>query len=219
MGNGEDHVSGRWRRVWRDLIGRGDDMFIDLLIRQVSIALSACTLLRDAQREDEFSAEVREQIHRLEDEGDEQRTTLLTELARALTTPIDREDLFRLSRSIDDVLDNLRDFTVELGTYGAAPSERFAGPLDAIAQGLEELEAAIRTLSSGGNEATGAARAAKHANDARTAYHDAMADLLHDDEVTMQTLRHRELLRRLDVTGLRLGEAADALTSGALKRA
>jgi len=212
-------VSGRWRRVWRDLIGRGDDMFIDLLIRQVSIALSACTLLRDAQREDEFSAEVREQIHRLEDEGDEQRTTLLTELARALTTPIDREDLFRLSRSIDDVLDNLRDFTVELGTYGAAPSERFAGPLDAIAQGLEELEAAIRTLSSGGNEATGAARAAKHANDARTAYHDAMADLLHDDEVTMQTLRHRELLRRLDVTGLRLGEAADALTSGALKRA
>lgn len=212
-------MSGRWRRVWRDLIGRGDDMFIDLLIRQVSIALSACTLLRDAQREDEFSAEVREQIHRLEDEGDEQRTTLLTELARALTTPIDREDLFRLSRSIDDVLDNLRDFTVELGTYGAAPSERFAGPLDAIAQGLEELEAAIRTLSSGGNEATGAARAAKHANDARTAYHDAMADLLHDDEVTMQTLRHRELLRRLDVTGLRLGEAADALTSGALKRA
>ena len=194
-------------------------MFIDLLIRQVSIALSACTLLRDAQREDEFSAEVREQIHRLEDEGDEQRTTLLTELARALTTPIDREDLFRLSRSIDDVLDNLRDFTVELGTYGAAPSERFAGPLDAVAQGLEELEAAIRTLSSGGNEATGAARAAKHANDARTAYHDAMADLLHDDEVTMQTLRHRELLRRLDVTGLRLGEAADALTSGALKRA
>lgn len=212
-------MSGRWRRVWRDLIGRGDDLFIDLLVRQVSIALSACTLLRDAQREDEFSAEVREQIHRLEDEGDEQRTALLTELARALTTPIDREDLFRLSRSIDDVIDNLRDFTVELETYGAAPSERFSGPLDAIAQGLEELEDAIRTLSSGGDEATGAARAAKHANDARTAYHDAMADLLHDDEVTMQTLRHRELLRRLDVTGLRLGEAADALTSGALKRA
>lgn len=212
-------MSARWRRVWRDLIGRGDDLFIDLLVRQVSIALSACTLLRDAQREDEFSAEVRERIHRLEDEGDEQRTTLLTELARALTTPIDREDLFRLSRSIDDVIDNLRDFTVELETYGAAPSERFAGPLDAIAQGLEELEDAIRTLSSGGDEAAGAARAAKHANDARTAYHDAMADLLHDDEVTMQTLRHRELLRRLDVTGLRLGEAADALTSGALKRA
>jgi hypothetical protein len=212
-------MSGRWRRVWRDLVGRGDDLFIELLLRQVSIALTASTLLRDMQTEDEFAADVRERVHRLEDEGDEQRTTLLTELARALTTPIDREDLFRLSRSIDDVLDNLRDFAVELESYGAAPNERFAGPLDAIAQGLEELEVAIRKLSSGGPDAAAAARAAKHANDARNAYHDAMADLLHGDEVTMQTLRHRELLRRLDVTGLRLGEAADALTSGALKRA
>jgi hypothetical protein len=220
MDDREDDMSGGWRMVWRDLIGRGDDVFIDLLVRQVSIALTACTLLRDAQAEGELSEEVREQVHRLEDEGDEQRTRLLTELARALTTPIDREDLFRLSRSIDDVLDNLRDFTVELETYGAAPSERFAGPLDAIAQGLEELEAAIRTLGDRRREhATGAARAAKHANDARNAYHDSMVDLLHEDEVTMQTLRHRELLRRLDVTGLRLGEAADALTSGALKRA
>lgn len=211
-------MSGRWRRLWRDLIGRGGDVFVDLLVRQVSIALTMTRLLRAAQEEAEFPADVREEIHRLEDEGDQQRTALLTELARALTTPIDREDLFRLSRSIDDVLDNLRDFAVELERYGGAPSERFAGPLDAIAEGLDELEAAIRTLRAGGHDATGAARAAKHANDARHAYHDAMADLLHQDDVTMQTLRHRELLRRLDVTGLRLGEAADALTSGALKR-
>jgi hypothetical protein len=45
-----------------------------------------------------------------------------------------------------------------------------------------------------------------------------MAELLHEEEVTMRTLRQRELLRRLDIAGIRLGEAADALTSGALKR-
>ena len=73
-------------------------------------------------------------------------------------------------------------------------------------------------VSSDASDATSAARSAKHANKARNAYHDAMCDLLHSDDVTMQTLRHRELLRRLDVAGLRLGEAADALTSGVLKR-
>lgn len=62
------------------------------------------------------------------------------------------------------------------------------------------------------------ARAAKKANDARAAFHDEMGALLAGDEVTTQTLRHRELLRRLDVTGLRLASAADALISGALKR-
>lgn len=211
-------MSGRWRRLWRDLTGRGEAVFIEMLLRQVSIALSAATALRDVQHESELPVDVSERIHRLEDQGDEQRATLLTELAQALTTPIDREDLFRLSRSIDDVLDNLRDFAIELERYGAEPHERFAAPLDALARGLEELETAIRQLRGDASTATAAARAAKHANDARHAYHDSMSDLLHEEQVTMTTLRQRELLRRLDVAGLRLGEAADALASGALKR-
>ena len=211
-------MSERWSRLWRDLTGRSDEVFIELLQAQVSISLTAAKVLRDAQQHDELPADVREEIHRLEDKGDEQRTTMLTEMGRALITPIDREDLFRLSHSLDDVLDNLRDFTVELERYGAEPSERFTAPLDAIAQGLQQMEHAIAQLSEGAEEVTAAARAAKHANDARSAYHDSMADLLHEEQVTMRTLRQRELLRRLDVAGLRLGEAADALTSGALKR-
>jgi predicted phosphate transport protein (TIGR00153 family) len=211
-------MTGRWSRLWRDLTGRSDEVFIQLLQAQVSISLKAARALRDAQQHDELPDEVREEIHRLEDEGDEQRTTMLTEMGRALMTPIDREDLFRLSHSLDDVLDNLRDFTVELDRYGAEPSERFTAPLDALAQGLQQMEHAIAELREGTDEVTAAARAAKHANDARSAYHDSMAELLHEEEVTMRTLRQRELLRRLDIAGIRLGEAADALTSGALKR-
>ena len=207
-----------WRRIWRDLIGRGDGVFIDLLLRQVSIALTAATILREAQQYDVLSVDVRERIHDLESQGDDQRTRMLSEMAQALTTPIDREDLFRLSHSLDDVLDNLRDFTIELERYGAVPSKRYSTPLDALVKGLQELEHAIGQLNKGPQDAAAAARAAKHANDARSAYHEAMGDLLHEEHVTMDTLRQRELLRRLDVTGLRLGEAADALTSGVLKR-
>jgi hypothetical protein len=208
----------RWRRLWRDLIGRGDDVFIELLQRQVAIALAAATTLRDAQQHGTFLDEVRDEVHRLEDEGDQQRTEMMREVARALTTPIDREDLFRLSHSLDDVLDNLRDFAIELERYGAEPSKRFTAPLNALAEGLEELANAIGELPRGADRVAASARAAKHANDARSAYHDAMSELLHEQEVTMDTLRQRELLRRLDIAGLRLGEAADALTSGALKR-
>jgi uncharacterized protein Yka (UPF0111/DUF47 family) len=214
----EKRNENRWRRLWRDLIGRGDEVFIELLRRQVSIALTAATTLRDAQQHEKLPDDVRDEIHRLEDQGDQQRAEMHSEMARALTTPIDREDLYRLSHSLDDVLDNLRDFTIELERYGADPSERFTAPLNALAQGLEELEHAIGELARGADRATAAAGAAKHANDARHAYHDSMSELLHEDEVTMRTLRQRELLRRLDIAGLRLGEAADALTSGALKR-
>lgn len=211
-------MSGGARRLWRDLTGRSDDVFVDLLVRQVSIAVDAARTLVAAQRDGRPPAEVRDELTALERKGDRVRTEVLTELARALTTPIDGEDLYRLSGSLDDVLDNLRDFAVEADLYGVEPDERFVAPLDGIAQGLDELADAIGRLAEDVAEVAGPARAAKKANDARAAFHDEMGALLHGDEVTMQTLRHRELLRRLDVAGLRLATAADALISGALKR-
>jgi uncharacterized protein Yka (UPF0111/DUF47 family) len=211
-------MSEGWRRLWSDLIGRNDSYFVDLLGRQVSIAVTTARALADAQRERRRPADLRADVADLERQGDEVRTELLTELAKTLTTPIDGEDLYRLSGSLDDVLDNLRDFAVEADMYGVEPDERFVAPLDALAEGLEELGTAIARLAADVADVAGPARAAKKANDAREAFHEGMRALLAGDEVTMRTLRDRELLRRLDVAGLRLAAAADALISGALKR-
>jgi hypothetical protein len=41
---------------------------------------------------------------------------------------------------------------------------------------------------------------------------------LFEQEVSTELLKRRELLRRLDVVGLRLGECADALSDAMLKR-
>lgn len=211
-------MSGRGTRWWSDLLGRSDGLFVDLLRQQTTLAAQAARTLIDAQRDGRQAAQVCKELVDLEHAGDDVRTELLTELARALTTPIDGEDLYRLSGFIDDVLDNLRDFAVECDMYDAGPGERFVAPLEALAQGLDELGGAIGRLEQDVAEVAGPARAAKKANDARDAFHHEMSNLLHGDAVTMETLRDRELLRRLDVAGLRLGSAADALISGALKR-
>ena len=87
-----------------------------------------------------------------------------------------------------------------------------------VRRGQAISKRAISRLEDDVTEAAGPARAAKKANEARDAFHDEMAELLGGGEVTMRTLRDRELLRRLDVAGLRLASAADALISGALKR-
>ena len=63
--------------------------------------------------------------------------------------------------------------------------------------------------------ATLAAR--KQAGRVRQLYQAALADLFRA-ELSTDTLRRRELLRRLDVIGLRLGESADALSDAMLKR-
>lgn len=44
-------------------------------------------------------------MRRFEKEADEVRRILIDELNQTFVTPIDREDIFALSRAIDDILD------------------------------------------------------------------------------------------------------------------
>ena len=149
---------------------------------------------------------------------DGHRADLVHQLSQALTTPFDREDLFRVSRSVDDVLDNLRDFARELDLYGVEREELFVPVIDAIIRGIEVLGDAIGGIV---EQPTGTADAAlaasKQSNEVRRLYQHQMAQLL-DGDVSSGMLKRRELLRRLDVVGLRLGEAASALADGVLKR-
>jgi uncharacterized protein len=156
---------------------------------------------------------------RIEDAGDAERAALVGGLHESFMTPIDREDLFRLSRSIDDVLDNLRDFVRELDLMGVQAPEHFVDILEALGEGLRQLGHAVHQVTVEISGVPESALAAKKAgNHIRQLYQVAIADLLSGDEVRMEVLRRRELLRRLDVVGLRLGEAADALADGAMKR-
>jgi hypothetical protein len=135
-----------------------------------------------------------------------------------LVTPIDREDLFRLSRSIDDVLDNLRDFVREWDLYGIAADDAYLSLIDATANGLEDLRLAVQTIAKDPKDTSRFALVCKKsANEIRREY-DVELGRLFNGELTMEIFKVRELLRRLDVVGLRLNEAADVLSDAAVKR-
>ncbi|HEX4776938.1 MAG TPA: DUF47 family protein [Acidimicrobiia bacterium] len=204
------------RRLWSDLTGRSDERFVTLLDEHIAAVLDAVTIIRATLADSHLSCFG--EIERLEAVGDDRRAELIKELSKSLTTPIDREDLFRLSRSVDDVLDNLHDFVRELELYEPTNRGQFDSVLEAVAKGMDGLREAIARFSASPREVLFASRAAKDgASLVRTRYEDAMAHVLHA-ELSTDTMRERELLRRLDVVGLRLGEAADALADGTLKR-
>lgn len=207
----------RWRELWDDLTGRNVGRFVEPLRRQAAAAVAVADLLLDAAGEGTLASIDVDRIEAMEEDADVALDEVLTTVSRSLSTPIDREDLFRLSRSLDDVVDNLRDFAVEAHRYGVGQPKRFVAPLRALRVGCEALDGALKLLAGDASALAEAARDAKHANKARDAFHDGMAELVAGD-LSMDAIRDRELLRRLDVTGLRLGEAADMLASGALKR-
>ena len=86
------------------------------------------------------------QVYRLEKEADALRRSLINDLNRSFVTPIDREDLFALSRAIDDVLDYAYSTTNEMYVLGVKPSRDLYAMADLLHQCAKELYLAIENL-------------------------------------------------------------------------
>lgn len=210
---------GRWgARLARDLTGRSGERLLDQLHQQLACTARGARLVRQLTAGEVTVDEAHESMRELEHEGDEARARLVAELGVVLATPVDAEDLFRVSRSIDDILDNLRDFTREVDLFRAADLS-FADPLtEALQDGLECLDLAVLRLREPREDPRAATLDTQKATgEMRRSYQHQLAELF-NRPLDRETLKQRELLRRLDVVGLRLGEAAAALADGALKR-
>lgn len=206
------------RRVVDDLAGRSHHRVVVILQRQIDEAQAAVELATTVVVGTVPSVVGRARMGDIEHAGDDRRGELVVELATALTTPIDREDLFRLSRSIDDVLDNVRDYVREADLFGVPAVDGAEPALHAVGEGLALLRRALQQLTDRPPVVAELVLAArKRAGVVRRTYQEAMARLL-SGEVTADVLRRRELLRRIDVVGLRLAECCDALADAMLKR-
>lgn len=204
------------RHLVRDLAGRTDHELVALIQRQLDAARDGAELALATARGDRTTVDARRRMTDLEHVGDAHRAELVELLRRVFAAPMDREDIYRLSRSIDDVLDNLRDLVRELDLLQVSADPLLQAPLEALVEGITALRDAVGWLVSSPQDVALGALAARKAN-VRHQYQLALARLL-TGELTSEMLRRRELLRRVDMVGMRLGEAANALSDGAMKR-
>ncbi len=205
-------------RIVRDLGRRSSESFVTLLARHLDVTQGSAVLVRDFLAGELPLAEARRMMKAVEHEGDALRAQLVRRLSTAIVTPIDREDLFRLSRSIDDVLDDLRDFLREWDLFRMGSGDGLRALLEAIIRAVTELRVAVEAIAGAPGEVADRALAAKKAcNVVRRLYQAEMARLFRAD-LDMQVLKRWELLRRLNAVGTRLDEAADVLADASIKR-
>ncbi|MGZ0148677.1 DUF47 domain-containing protein [Kribbella sp. WER1] len=207
----------RLGRFVGDLLGRSDRQLIGIIGSQLDAAIDGATLAREMAAGGLPADQARSRMSSIEHRGDRERGRMVQALAATLTAPVDREDLFRLSRCIDDVLDNVRDFVRESDLYALDRPPAVVPVLDALIDGLQGLQQASRSLSDGTTAAHVTLGTKKAVGRVRQCYQHELAELF-EQPLDMRILKTRELLRRLDVAGLRLGEAADALADGIMKR-
>ena len=190
---------------------------VSALEAQLTEANKACGVARAVAGGTIDSTTADERMAAVERRGDTMRGELVARLSGVLVAPIDREDLFRLSRSIDDVLDNLRDFIREWDLYEIKAATSYLGLLDATAAGIADLQLAVQAIANDPKDVKTALASKESAGEIRRLY-DIELGRLFRGKLTMEVVKCRELLRRLDVVGLRLNEAADRLSDAAIKR-
>ncbi|MFI7445387.1 DUF47 domain-containing protein [Nonomuraea indica] len=208
----------RLRRI-RDLMtGRMDSALTEALLGQLEATKEGAWLAMAMIGGEVGRTGAHEQMRAIEHLGDEERRRLVEELRTALVTPIDREDLFRLSRSIDDVLDSLRDFVRESHLYRVPDQIRFSPLLDQVISGIDALENAVRDLASRPSAVVHDALEAKKTGGAIRRMYQYEISRIFSGELTAEAMKERELVRRLEIVGIAIGDAADAIADGAMKR-
>ena len=99
---------------------RREDVFSNLIVDQAAIMYDGLKLL--AKYLESPQPDIAEELSLKEKEADEVRRILIDELNRAFVTPFDREDIFSLSRSIDDMVDYADTTAVEMSLLKVQPT-------------------------------------------------------------------------------------------------
>ncbi len=203
------------------IFGKREDRFIRLLREQARTTLEGLEHL-EAYMEDRDEAHAKA-LEKAEKDADELRRILIDELNRTFVTPIDREDIFALSRSIDDVLDyayttidEMRLLEVEPNPYLRRMASLLREAANEIFMAMERLEHHPRVA------AEHAMRAKALENRVERVYREAIADLFHkpaDIEQVMYMLKVRELYRHLSNAADRGDETANVISDIVVKMA
>jgi predicted phosphate transport protein (TIGR00153 family) len=157
-----------------------------------------------------------------EKEADEARRILINELNRTFITPFDREDIFALSRTIDDVLDYAFSTVTEMEILKVKPTtymHRIASILRDAA--FELLQAVDRLEEHPGVANEHAQRAKALENRVEEVYREALADLFtgaEDIKHVMKMLKSREVYRHLSNAADRGDEAANVIADIVVKK-
>jgi uncharacterized protein Yka (UPF0111/DUF47 family) len=160
-------------------------------------------------------------VRRIEKEADEVRRILVDELNRTFVTPLDREDIFHLSRTIDDILDYAYSTVDEMEILQVKPNPYLQRMASLMRDAADEIRMAMLRLKDHPSVANDhAVRAKALENRMEGVYREAIAALFQgpqDVEHVVEMLKLREIYRHLSNAADRGDEAANVISDAVVK--
>jgi uncharacterized protein len=202
----------------RNYFKKRQSVFIKLIHDQAALTLQGMESLKAYMAEDITAAE---RLESSEKQADEARRILISELNKTFVTPFDREDIFSLSRTIDDVLDYAYSTVTEMEVLKVKPTAFMQRIGALLRDAAYELLMAVDRLELHPEVANEHAQRAKTLeNRVEDIYREALADLFsgaEDIKHVMKMLKSREVYRHLSNAADRGDEAANVIANIVVK--
>lgn len=197
----------------REFFKPRQDKFLGTLVQQAEHASTVMEALEVYMKK--ASDKMAARIVQIEKDADESRRILIDDLNRTFVTPIDREDIFALSRAIDDVVDYACTTVEEMRILEVEPNDHLRQMVSLLKNAAGEIHLAMLRLKENPGVATEHATRAKNLeNQVERCYREAIADLFSGprslDQV-MGVLKLREIYRHLSNCADRGDEAANII--------
>lgn len=202
--------------VKKKTFNRGATRFFDLLALQSAKTLEGLEALWNFV--ESGTKETANQVRNIEREADELRRILIEELDKTFVTPIDREDIYSLSRAVDDIVDYANTTVDEMEIYEVKGDTHIKEMVNILRKAAQEINDSVKILKDYPKIASEHAVQAKaYENTMEKAYHRALADLFKGND-TVYMLKMREIYRHLSNAADRGDEAANIISSVVMKQ-
>jgi uncharacterized protein len=190
-----------------------DELFLQLLVDQSAKTLEAIEeVQRFVETGNKGSAR---RVKQIEKEADELRRIVTAELNRTFITPLDPEDIYSLSRTIDEIVDYADSTVEEMELFGISGNDYLKQIVSLVLEGAQEIHLAMMRLKDhpvvAGEHAS---RARSLENRVERVYRHAVAHLFanaSDVPHIVEGLKYREVYRHLSNAADRYAEAADVV--------
>jgi len=193
------NVAATIRGGFRNWFQHRPNQFIERMREQAFVVALGTEALVDYMEHPNKKNAIR--VRELEKAADEERRMLIDELNRSFVTPIDREDLFALSRAIDDVLDYAYSTTSEMDILNVAPTPQLCVMAQLLCDSAEEIHRAMERLEQHPSVAGDHAMRIKAIeNRMDTLYAEALASLFNEPDnlkEVVNMLKLREIYRHM----------------------
>jgi predicted phosphate transport protein (TIGR00153 family) len=203
----------------KDFFKPRQDNFVRLLMEQAEWTVKGLEALVAYMADGNLAAA--NEVRRCEKEADEVRRILIDELNRTFVTPLDREDIFALSRAVDDILDYAYSTVDEMAVLHVTPNPYLERMASLLRDAADEVRLAMLRLKDRPGVATDHAQRAKALeNRVESVYREALAALFGgptDPEHIVQMLKLREIYRHLSNAADRGDEAANIINDIVVK--